>query len=789
MPNLKIVTFACTFAGFIAAHAAWGLAAEPSQGDVEFFENEVRPVLVQSCQKCHGDRKQEGGLRLDSREGLLKGGDSGPAVEAGKPDESLLVEAIGYAGDIKMPPKGKLAGQQIAALTSWVKRGAPWPRDQIQVAKPGEFNLAARKAKQWVFQPLRSVTPPAVKNTLWPRSAVDRFILGHLEGLGLAPAPLADKRTLLRRVTFDLVGLPPTAAEIGAFLVDESPQAFERVVDRLLDSPHYGERWARHWLDLVRYAETCGHEFDFELPHAFEYRDYVIRAFNADVPYNQFVMEHIAGDLLPNPRLNPTDRGNESVIGTGFWYLGESTHSPVDVRADEATRIDNQIDVFGKAFLGQTLACARCHDHKFDAISTNDYYALSGYLQSSRFTVACIDDPQNRLAIVKQLEDLRCEERRLMGTAAAESAGLSGARMATFLLAALAALRSDPGAPELLDERIHAAAKQHNVESAALARWIAYLRETALKSATDPFHLWAMLASQPGNSGTTDIAAFLREQITAERAASEGARFQVGQSQIFEDFSSGDFAGWFVEGEAFGAGPANLPRGLPGGAFFAGMQGLATSRAAHSGLLSTRLEGVLRSRTFTIEKNHVLYHMAGKGAKLNLIVDSLRLIQNPIYGGLTIALDSPETMKWHVQNVSKWIGHTAYVELIDPGEGFLAIDRILFSDGVVPAENTNPVSKVLLEGQDLDSIQKLALACEKLVARAIEYQGAANPQAISGDELSAQSAILSFLATNKLAGELPLTLAVSRPEIQKQLSQIAQAKQRLEGGIRYVRRA
>ena len=240
-----------------------------------------------------------------------------------------------------------------------------------------------------------------------------------------AAAP-TDKRTLLRRVTFDLVGLPPTAAEIDAFLVDESPQAFERVVDRLLDSPHYGERWARHWLDLVRYAETCGHEFDFELPYAFEYRDYVIRALNADVPYNQFVVEHVAGDLLPKPRLNPGERFNESIIGTGFWYLGESTHSPVDVRADEATRIDNQIDVFSKTFLGQTLACARCHDHKFDAISTKDYYAISGYLQSSRFTVTCADPPQERLGVVKQLDDLKREEGKLLEGVAAE-AGLSRA--------------------------------------------------------------------------------------------------------------------------------------------------------------------------------------------------------------------------------------------------------------------------------------------------------------------------------------------------------------------------
>ncbi|HTI49296.1 MAG TPA: DUF1549 domain-containing protein, partial [Planctomycetaceae bacterium] len=396
----------------LLATAAVGLAGEPSPEDAEFFEKQVRPLLVQHCQKCHGAAKQEGGLRLDSRETALKGGDSGPAVEAQAPDKSLLIEAIGYAGDIKMPPKRKLADGEIAILTDWVRRGAPWPADKVtgQPGAAGEFDLAARKAAQWAFQPIRSQTPQAVKDNAWAKSPIDRFILSKLEAAGLKPAPAAEKHTLLRRVTFDLIGLPPTPAELAAFLADDSPQAFEKVVNRLLDSPHYGERWGRHWLDLVRYAETAGHEFDFEIPHAWQYRDYVVRAFNADVPYDQFVIEQLAGDLLPQPRRHPTERFNESVIGTGFWFLGESKHSPVDILADEAERIDNQIDVFGKAFLGQTLGCARCHDHKFDALSTKDYYALSGYLQSSRMQITCVDAPEERAAIVAALEQL-CDDR------------------------------------------------------------------------------------------------------------------------------------------------------------------------------------------------------------------------------------------------------------------------------------------------------------------------------------------------------------------------------------------
>jgi lysophospholipase L1-like esterase len=759
---------------------------DESAQDIEFFEREIRPILVHNCQKCHGDRKQEGGLRLDSREGVLKGGDTGPAIEAGNPAKSLLVEAIGYDGDTKMPPKGKLPGEQIAALSEWVKRGAPWPQHNAESSRAGEFDLAARKAKQWVFRPIREIAPPEVKNTAWPHSAIDRFILSQLEAQGLSPAGPTDKQTLLRRVTYDLIGLPPTAVQVSEFLADESPRAFERVVERLLDSPHYGECWARHWLDLVRFAETCGHEFDFELPYACEYRDYVIRALNADVPYNQFVMEHVAGDLFPDPRRNPIEHFNESVIGTGFWYLGEATHSPVDVRADEATRIDNQIDVFGKAFLGQTLACARCHDHKFDAISTKDYYAISGYLQSSRFTVVCVDAPQDRQTVVNRLDELKREEDKLLGAVAEQTARSAGARISKHLLASLAVLRPDADIESKpLEDRITLAAKQQAVEPPELALWVAHIGEVSLKNAADPFHLWALLANQPAKLRPDEVAASVREQVVAERNAGDRAASEPAEFQLFDDFSTADYAGWFVEGEAFGFGPAELPAGWPGGAFFAGLQGLATGRAAHSGLLSGRLEGVLRSRTFAIEKNFVLYHTAGKGAKINLIVDSLRLIQNPIYGGLTISLDSPETMKWHVQDVSKWIGHNAYIELIDPGDGFLAIDRILFADKGIPPEGANPVSTLLLEERKLKSPDEIAHAYERLIARALENRAGAKPQASPGPELAAQSAILNFLAANKLAS----TLAVSRSSIEKQLVDIAQSKQRLEGAIHYERRA
>ncbi|MBX9581719.1 MAG: DUF1549 domain-containing protein, partial [Gemmataceae bacterium] len=398
----------------VVVSAGTARAAEPV--DAEFFERKVRPVLVQHCQGCHGAAKQKGGLRLLSRADALKGGDTGPALVAGDTDKSLLVQLVRYDGDIKMPPKGKLPAEDIAALTAWVKGGAPWPDAAAQASgghKPpvGEaVDVVARAKTHWSFQPVKRPPVPEIRN---PQSAIhnpiDGLLLAKLQPAGLTFAPPADKRTLLRRVTYDLIGLPPTPGEIEAFLADDSPDAYEKVVNRLLASPHYGERWGRHWLDLVRYAETCGHEFDFEIPGAWRYRDYVIRAFNADLPYDRFLTEHLAGDLLPTPRRDPAGGANESVAATGFWFFHEALHSPVDVRKDQADRIDNQIDVFGKAVLGLTVACARCHDHKFDAISTRDYYSLFSVLGSSRYARTDVADPAPTAKLLDELKAARAE--------------------------------------------------------------------------------------------------------------------------------------------------------------------------------------------------------------------------------------------------------------------------------------------------------------------------------------------------------------------------------------------
>ena len=388
---------ACTIAN--------GQDNQPTAQGLEFFEKEIRPLFAENCYKCHSvnAKRLEAGLLLDSRDSQLKGGDSGPAIVLGHAEKSLLVKAVRYE-DFEMPPKGKLPAKKVEALVKWINMGAPWPNEPAPVAKKerSRFDIEGRRNAFWLWQPLSQKEPKA-RNKEWPKNKIDEHILEGLEKADLQPSEDADRTSLLRRLYFDLIGLPPTPEQVQAFLSDKSPAALNKVVAELLESPHFGERWGRHWLDLVRYAESRGHEFDNDAPNAFQYRDYVIRALNADVPYDQFIREHIAGDLLKKPRLHPTKKFNESVLGTGYWFLAEWVHSPVDIRKDEADRFDNMLDVMSKTFLGVTVACARCHDHKFDAISTADYYSLSGFLQSSDYRQVRFETMEHNGRIANEL--------------------------------------------------------------------------------------------------------------------------------------------------------------------------------------------------------------------------------------------------------------------------------------------------------------------------------------------------------------------------------------------------
>ncbi|MBT4867215.1 MAG: DUF1549 domain-containing protein [Planctomycetaceae bacterium] len=352
------------------------------RADLEFFEKRIRPVLVGQCYSCHSQaaakvKKLKGGLFLDSREGLLKGGDSGPAIEPGKPDDSLLLSAMRY-DDFEMPPKGRLPKQVIADFVKWIKVGAPDPRKLSGSKTVGGIDLEKGR-RHWAYQPLRTSAEPKVRDTAWPTNAIDRFILVRLEANSLRPSTDAKPDVLIRRLYYDLTGLPPTPEEVDEFVADSSPMAYRQLVERLLASPRFGERWGRHWLDVVRYGESNtlrGTVFS----QAWRYRDYVIDAFNNDMPFNQFIIEQIAGDLLPSDSWQQRRR---QLIATGVLSMGNNNFENQDKSELRMDAVDEQLDVIGRAFLGQTITCARCHDHKFDPIPTRDYYALAGILRNT----------------------------------------------------------------------------------------------------------------------------------------------------------------------------------------------------------------------------------------------------------------------------------------------------------------------------------------------------------------------------------------------------------------------
>ncbi|MEQ1842290.1 MAG: DUF1549 domain-containing protein, partial [Verrucomicrobiales bacterium] len=429
-------------------------------------------------------------------------------------------------------------------------------------------------------------------------------ILHRLEEAGLRPAEPADDRTWLRRVYFDLTGLPPSLEEIDHFFGDTSPERREKVVDQLLASPHYGEKWARHWMDLVRYAETYGHEFDFPIHFAHEYRDYLIRAFNLDLPFDQFAREHIAGDLIAKPRINEAENFNESVLGTGFWFLNEATHAPTDVLANEADHMSNQIDVYSKAFLGLTVSCARCHDHKFDAISTADYYALTGYLHSSART-----------------------ERSM-----------------------------DPGG-----KRAAAAARQREI----LAKADASLPERS------------------------PVPTFEKKPATG----------------LFADFENGDLPpGWSIVGEAFA--PTGTAAGftLEEGALY------TTPGTVSSIRLGEAHSGVLRSPTFTIEGDEIHVRLRARGGMMRVVIDNYHMaVHQPLLfrGTVHKEPDTKGAFTWmrFDGDLTKYRGHRAYLEFVDPGPGYYEIDEIRFSKetGAIDQDKTpgNPSTTISKEVEDL----------------------------------------------------------------------------------------
>ena len=360
---------------------------------IEFFEAHVRPVFANHCYKCHSAeaKKLKAELYLDSKAGILKGSESGAVIVPGKAEESLLIKAVRYqVEDLEMPPDKKLPGFAIDHLVAWINMGAPMPEDGRAVAAKGPaFEWQKFRREHWAFRKVVKPYPPAVTNSAWPKSPIDHFVLVKLQAAGMKPAPPADRRTLIRRAYFDLIGLPPSPDEVGAFQLDNRPDAFAHVVDTLLDSPHYGERWGRHWLDVARYSDGMGGFLDnAALPDAWKYRDWVVRALNRDLPFDQFVKDQICGDLSED---------RESKLATGFFAVGPTYKSdggdPEAKAQAEAETLGDRVDTFSRAFLALTAACARCHDHKFDPITTVDYYALAGIFKNTRQAVIPMKRP------------------------------------------------------------------------------------------------------------------------------------------------------------------------------------------------------------------------------------------------------------------------------------------------------------------------------------------------------------------------------------------------------------
>lgn len=595
--------------------AAQGTSQATSE-QLEFFEKEVRPLLVEHCYECHSgkSKKLQAGLRVDSRNALLKGGDSGPALIASKPEESSIMQAVRYEG-FEMPPKGKLPAREIEVLTKWVAMGAPWPAEQPSADGPDReaFDWQKRKAEHWVWQSVQNPTRPTVASLDWPQSDIDFFILSSLEKAGLKPTVQADKYALVRRLYLDIIGLPPTPEQVQQFVSNDTSTGIEQLVDQLLASPHFGERWGRHWLDLVRFAESRGHEFDNDAPYAYQYRDYVIRALNADVPYDQFVREHLAGDLLTSPRLNRIEQFNESILGTGFWHLGEWVHSPVDIRKDESDRFDNMIDVMSKTFLGVTVSCARCHDHKFDAISTEDYYSLAGFLQSSDYREVAFDSIEHNRAVGTQLVELdksyRDKIQTLLESAAPTSIG--------DMNQAAKEAHGQASSPDLGDKVI-----------------VDYAKADSSLFFVDG----EIFGKRPRNAGDISLA------ISDGKAKLDFVRTSTAASDSF----------W----NEFKKQEANSPNQMS-----------SIGKLPRSGR-------TLRSPTFTLRDGNVDCRILGLGHVV-ACVDSHRLLAGPLHGETVRAIPKGDGFQWVSLNLSRYVGHRLHLEFTPDVDTLMEIQIVI----------------------------------------------------------------------------------------------------------------
>ena len=578
----------------------WMLCCTAARADDDvFFEARIRPLLIARCYECHSAAtEQNGGLSLDSKPGWEHGGDSGSAIVPGDPETSRLINAVRWNdADLKMPPRdagGKLAASEIADLEAWVKAGAFDPRTEAPVAKPRKSWAETFEERRawWSLQPVQNPEVPEVAIPEWNATAIDRFLFDRMTKAGLEAAALASPETLIRRATLVLTGLPPTVEDVTAFVAESQTDrsaAYERLIDRLLASPHFGERFARHWMDVVRFTETHGNEWNYDVPYAWRYRDYLIRAFNDDVPYDRFVREHIAGDLLAEIRRSPDGHLNESVIGTAFNRFGEVNHDSCVLFGSIGYDIaDSQVDTLTKAFQATTVACARCHDHKMDAVSTRDYHALLGILRSSRSVQHTLDEPDVNAGEMHALQGLKAEIRKeLADVWRLDAAAINAERLNSIVTAAGATV---PGV-------------------------------------TEPLAAWYRVSKADGTNGSegsngsegrwADCWSAAAEDYAKESA--QRAAFNKATFTTLADFRGGDLPGWNSDGMGLrGAGS-------PAGDFTVANEGEAAIRnVLPSGVftfaLSDKLNGAFRSPTLKRTHGKVSFEVMGGGFSLARIV-------------------------------------------------------------------------------------------------------------------------------------------------------------------------
>ncbi len=630
---------------------------------LDFFEKKIRPILAQECYECHSvATKQENDLALDTREGWKTGGYSGPAIEPGKPEESLLLRTIRHQEpDMHMPKAGaKLSDEIIADFEKWIEMGADDPRDhpptKEEVERARDWPaIAARRSRWWSFQPIAD--PPIPPVGPWSNHPIDRYLLKAASEVVPAPSPDANAMTVLRRLHFALTGLPATEVEMEEFNESWQTNGPDRAVlskiDQLLSSPHYGERWARHWMDWFRYAEGHGGQGDFEIAGAFEYRDYLIRALNADVPYDRLIQEHIAGDLLPNPRINSTEGIVESRIGPAHLRMVEHGFFPVDSLDELVKFTDNQIDVVTKAILGLTVSCARCHDHKFDPISHRDYYALFGVFASSRPASLPINDSSPLASRKERLAQLRAE-----------------------FVSAIRRQWYDEAQPNVVEQRLRAwldereAAQESNIEikaidkkstdeKAALKKESAKLNNSKLPAVakTSALYPWMSLRTKLKTSKTWDDFA---ESIAKQRSDSIAHNESITLQRI--DFSNGLPVDWkAMEGTLRAIPPGELGLGVTEETAVLSILPAGLFSASHTSFE----EAVATSADFIIPNAATAVRWSGTGMSwIRLVPNNFPMANsgNGIYGQNHVAADG--TPKWHNWNMAFWKNERGYFHVM-----------------------------------------------------------------------------------------------------------------------------